>query len=288
MTKLLIIADIDDKDAATPRGLKLAEEMDLQPEVVAFTFADLKRLRVDKEQAAHIKKQLIAERKASLEAKVARHTAEPKRVKQQVVWAEDIHSWINKRAADGYAAVVKSRHQSESLGHTPTDWHLLRECPAPVLLVGKKKWKKSAPILATVDLDASSRAKQKLNVDVVLEARHYAEILDTELIVLSVVEVPTLLADLDLVDSKSYAKKRQAELEPALIALAEEAGLPRSNFQFKRGPAAKTIVSEACKLKAQLVVLGTVGRKGMTAKLMGNTVEEVLQLLKIDTLTLKP
>lgn len=288
MTKLLIVADIEDDCAATSRGLALAEEMDLQPEVVGFTYADLKRLRVDKSQAEQIKKQLLAERRSSLEARIARYAGDPKAVKHQVVWAEDIHTWICKRAEGDYAAVVKSRHNSASLGHTPTDWHLLRECPVPVLLVGKKKWKAKAPIMATVDLDASSRSKQKLNVDVVLEARHYAEIFNTELVVLCVVEVPTLLADLDLVDARTYAQKRVEELEPAMIELAEETGLPRGAFRFKRGPTAKTIVSEAYDLKAQLVVMGTVGRKGVSAQVIGNTAEQVLQLLKTDTLTLKP
>jgi universal stress protein E len=51
---------------------------------------------------------------------------------------------------------------------------------------------------------------------------------------------------------------------------------------------AKTIVSEAAELKAQLVVMGTVGRRGVRAQVLGNTAEEALQLLKTDTLTLKP
>lgn len=288
MTKLLIVADIEDKCAATPRGLALAEEMDLQPEVVAFTYADIKRLRVDKPQADQIKKQLLAERKATVEARIARYVSDSTKVKCHVVWAEDIHKWICKRAEGDYAAVVKSRHSSASLAHIPTDWHLLRTCPAPVLLVGKKKAKKASPIVATVDLDATSRVKQRLNVDVVFEARHYAEIFDTELVVLCVVEVPALLADLDLVDARSWAQKREQELQSGMRELAEATGLPESAFVFKRGPTAKTIVSEASRLKAQLVVMGTVGRRGVSAQVIGNTAEQVLQLLKIDTLTIKP
>jgi universal stress protein E len=51
---------------------------------------------------------------------------------------------------------------------------------------------------------------------------------------------------------------------------------------------AKTIVSEAADKKAQLVVMGTVGRRGVRAQVLGNTAEEVLGLLRADTLTLKP
>ena len=288
MSKLLIIADIEDKCAATPRGLALAQEMDLTPEVVAFTYADLRRLRMDKERTAEIKKQLIAERRATVEARVAKFAGENQKVKVTVVWAEHIHEWVLKHAAVDFSVVVKSRHKSETLGHTSTDWHLLRECPTPVLLVGRKKWKKGAGVLATVDLDASTRVKRQLNEEVVLTARHYAEMFDTDLNILCVIDVPTLLSDLDLVDPKTYAKSRKDELMPAMQALAAATGLPESKFLFKRGPVAQTIVSEASATNAQLVVMGTVGRKGVKGKLIGNTAEEVLALLRTDTLTLKP
>lgn len=288
MTKLLIVDDIEEKCVALPRGLQLAEAMDLEPEVVAFTWANLKRLRLDATKSAEVKKKLMDDRRAELAARVEQYQVGDRKVKTQVVWAEDIHTWINRRAEGDYAAVVKTRHQSESLAHTSTDWHLLRGCSAPVLLVGRKKWKKGGGILATVDLDTGNRTKHKLNADVVLEARHYAEMFDLPLSVLAVIEVPTLLADLDLVDVKTWAKERKAELQPVLEALAEDTGLPVSAFKLKRGPVAKTIVSEAYEQKAQLVVMGTVARKGVKAQVIGNTAENVLNLLKTDTLTLKP
>lgn len=287
MSKLLIVADIEDTCSALSRGLKLADEMDLVPEVVAFVYMDMKRLRVDRDIAAQIKKRLMDERKETLSARIEELTP-GRRIKLQVVWAEEIQEWICKKAEGDYAAVVKSRHATESFGHTPTDWHLLRDCPAPVLLVGKKRWKKARTILATVDLDAKSAAKKKLNVDVVLEARHYAEIFEADLHILSVIDVPKILSELDLIDPKTYAKNRKEELQPALEALAKETGVPVSAFKMKRGPVASTIVSEASALKAQLVVMGTVGRKGVRAKTIGNTAEKALHHLKIDTLTLKP
>lgn len=288
MPKLLIIDDLADKCVALPRGMELAEAMDLDVEVVAFTWTDLKRLRLDRDTTAAVKKQLLDERRDLLDARVEANNPNARRVKAQVVWAEDVHDWVTKRVNSDYAAVVKTRHKSESLAHVSTDWKLLRRTPVPVLLVGKKKWKRGGGILATVDLDTGNRTKHKLNVDVVLEARHYAEMFDLPLQVLCVIAVPTLLADLDLVDAKTWAKERTEELRPALEALAAETGLPISQFKLKRGPVAGTIVSEASSMKAQLVVMGTVARRGVKAQVLGNTAEEVLGLLKLDTLTLKP
>jgi universal stress protein E len=36
--------------------------------------------------------------------------------------------------------------------YTSTDWHLLRECPAPVLLAAEDKWHRTKPVLAALDL----------------------------------------------------------------------------------------------------------------------------------------
>jgi universal stress protein E len=48
------------------------------------------------------------------------------------------------------------------------------------------------------------------------------------------------------------------------------------------------ITSEAARTRAQLVVMGTVGRTGIKGRLMGNTAESVLRLLRTDVLALKP
>ena len=288
MSKILIVAGLEDKCAATSRGLQLAELMDLQVEVVAFAYTNLKRLKLDKSGTTDVKERLLNQRREAVNTQLDRLAGPEHRVKVSVIWSEDVHSWIIKRAAGDYAAVVKARHASESMGYTSTDWHLLREGEAPVLLVSRQKWKKGSAILATVDLEATAKAKQSLNADVITAARHYAEMLQVDLSVLCVIDVPTLLVDFDLIDARTYANERMKELQPALAALAKKTGLPVSKFKLKRGPVAKTIVSEAAESKAQLVVMGTVGRRGVRAQLLGNTAEEALQLLKTDTLTLKP
>ena len=60
-------------------------------------------------------------------------------------------------------------------------------------------------------------------------------------------------------------------MRPYIRKLAAEHDLPESAFRCKRGPVSKVITSEAAKVRAQLVVMGTVGRKGIKAKVIGNT-----------------
>ena len=54
------------------------------------------------------------------------------------------------------------------------------------------------------------------------------------------------------------------------------------------GLAEERIPQVAKDLSAQLVVMGTVGRKGLSAAFMGNTAERVLSHLECEVLALKP
>lgn len=288
MGKLLIVADLQKKCFATPRGLELAYKLGLSTEVVAFTYTALSRLHLDNAAQAEVKKQLLAEREASMQERIDEYAQPGQKVKLKVVWHKDIHPWIIKRAGSGFEAVVKTGHRTESIGYTSTDWHLLRECPAPVLIVTDRKWHRTKPILAAVDLSATGRQKKRLNHSIIEHAKRYASALDTELRVISALEIPTLLSDLDLVDPLAYEKQQKEAMQPQLRQLAAAHDLPEKLFRIKRGPVDKVISSDAAKVRAQLVVMGTIGRKGLRARLIGNTAESVMRHLRTDVLTLKP
>ena len=288
MGKLLIVADLQKKCFATPRGLELAHKLGLSTEVVAFTYTALGRLKLDKAAQAEVRKQLLEEREAAVQARIDKYAQPGQNVRLKVVWQKDIHPWIIKRAASGFEAVVKTGHRTESMGYTSTDWHLLRECPAPVLIVADRKWHRTKPILAAVDLSASSRQKKRLNHSIIEHARRYASALEAELRVICALEIPTLLSDLDLVDPLAYEKQQTEAMQPHLRELAAAHDLPEKLFRIKRGPVDRVISSDAARVRAQLVVMGTVGRKGIRARLLGNTAESVLRHLRTDVLTLKP
>ena len=290
MGKILIIADIAEKKYfATPRGLELAHKLGLRTEVVAFTHAPLGRMNIPREEHAGIRRRLLDERREAVQARIDRYRKPDQKVSLKVVWQKDIVKWVAGYCASGdFDAVVKTAHRTESLVYTPTDWQLLRECPAAVLLVAEKKWHRTKPILAAVDLSSQVRSKLKLNHKIVETARFYAGALNAELRIVAAIEVPTLLADMDLVDSRAYAKEARQAMQPQIRALSLAHDIPERLFHCKRGPAAKVITSDAARVRAQLVVLGTVARRGISARLMGNTAEEVLTHLKTDVLAIKP
>jgi universal stress protein E len=287
--KILVIADLDGVGYATPRGLELARRLGYATEVVAFTHAPLKQLKLGAAEAGRIKQKLLDDREAVVQARIDKHARDGQKVTLKIVWEKNIDRWVSRQCAAGkYVGVVKTGNRSENLVHTSTDWQLLRECPAPVLLISQKKWHHVKPVLVTLDLATGVATKKKLNSKVLGQAKALADALGVELEIITAIEIPTLLSDLDLVDPVAYVKEARAGMQGEIRKLSAEHGIPEKSFRCKRGPVEKVITSCAAKVRAQIVVMGTVGRTGVKARLLGNTAEKVLRHMKTDVLAIKP
>jgi universal stress protein E len=289
MGKILIIADKGDSCVATSRGLELAAKLGMDAEVAAFIYAPLDSAGKARNDQATLKQKLLDARRAQVQDRIDRCVEPEQKVALKVVWLKDIHTWITRRATSvNFTLVIKTSHDSAGFAYTSTDFHLLRDCPAPILLTAEKKWHRTRPVMAALDLDTRSKSKQRLNSKVLGTAARLAEALGVELKIISAIEVPAVLADLDLVDPATYAREHREKMLPHLKSLAKEHGLPEKAFTMKRGPVSKVITSQAAKARAQIVVMGTVARRGLSAKFIGNTAEDVLHHLRTDVLALKP
>ena len=51
-------------------------------------------------------------------------------------------------------------------------------------------------------------------------------------------------------DSRAYARKAKAEMQPRIVALAKEFDIPVEDFHCKRGPVERVITSQAAKVGA--------------------------------------
>lgn len=288
MGKILIVADLEEYCVAIPRGLQLAAKLDHEVEVVAFTYVPLKAVKASAAKRESLRKSLLVEREREVRARIDKYLQPGQKVSLSVIWEKNIHLWLNKQcASERYAMLVKTGHRSESLVHTSTDWQLLRECPVPVLLVSKKKWHRVKPVLVALDLASTKPAKRSLNHKALGVAQALAQALGVELEIIAAIEVPAVLAELDLVDPATCARSARETMQPQIVKLAREYDLPESAFRCKRGAAEKVISSRAARVRAQIVVMGTVARKGVKARLLGNTAEKVLLHLRTDVLAIK-
>jgi len=289
MAKILVVADRGQTCCATPRGIELAGRLGLDVDVVAFVHVSLKSLRGGAGEQRRARERLLEARRSEVQATIDTLRRPGQKVALRVVWEKHIDRWLIRACDRGsYRWVVKTGHRSESIVHSSTDWQLLRECCAPVLLVSRKQWHPSRPVLAALDLVSRSRTKQALNDKVLAEARALASGLGVELRILTAVEVPALLAEFEMVDPVAFMRDVRKDMQRRLEKLATAHGLPQSAFLSKRGPVEKVIPGYAAREQVQLVVMGTVGRKGVQARLLGNTAEAVLRHLSADVLAIKP
>lgn len=285
---VLIVADREgEEQVALARGLALAKAMGLHAEVVGFCYESLASLDLVHRHEA--KRQLMAKRREALEAEIEKRKPAGVEVELIVAWDKLVHLWVDSHAhRTGSTVVVKTAHRSETFLYTPTDWHLLRECAAPVLIAAEHAWQPTQSIVAAVDLGSHSHVKQDLNESVIATAKRYASALDYPLHLVYVIHVSRVLMDLHLVDENAHVDKVRAQMGPILADLADTHGLPEGQIHIEHGEVDEVIAAAAERLEAQLVVMGTVGRHGLNAKLLGNTAERVLTRLGTDVLALKP
>ncbi len=288
---IMIIADRrGQRQVAVERGMGLAEKLGYQVLVAGFVYESLEGQGISgKTRQAQARKKLLTQRRSEIQALIRRYKPGGVKVSNCIVWEKNVRSWVvGQCRRDPYALVIKTGHRSETFIYSSTDWQLLRECPAPVMIAAENKWRKTKPIVAAVDLASKSRIKHRLNNLVIETAKQYAQALGCELYVLHAIHISPLLTELDLVDEYSRGKKIKEELQGQLKRLSITHDVPLKNFRLKQGPVDKVITSESARLRAQLVVMGTAGRKGVRGKLIGNTAEQVLSQLRTDVLALKP
>lgn len=138
---VMIVADPEWKrQVALGRGFDLAKRLGGRARVVAFCYESLAAIAsLDEKLADRAKAGVIQRRKDALEAQIKKVKLPGLKITSEVVWSKRIHEWIEEACrAHPPEVVVKTGHRSETFVYTPTDWHLIRDCAAPALIVSEK------------------------------------------------------------------------------------------------------------------------------------------------------
>lgn len=292
MKELLVIADQEGgKNTALIRALALQQATSAKITVLGFCYADIHKLAgtaYAKLSRNALQKTLIKQRETEIDQVLKDLKAPSKNIKVDIQWskhvATDIIEHCKKRPVD---LVIKTGHKTGNRLYTSTDWQLLRECPAPVMISASKSWKKKPTIIASVDLATETASKSKLNHLVMQQAKKMADATSATVKACFVITIPHVLVDMDIVDSRVYVKNKKEKLKPIIDAFCDQHELTKDQMIIRQGKPEKVIPSLASKLKAEAVVIGTVGRKGVKGKLLGNTVEGILHNLYTDVIAIK-
>jgi nucleotide-binding universal stress UspA family protein len=211
-------------------------------------------------------------------------------INYETLLGEPYEELIHSVQQESYDLVVAGMRGHSVLKHFvlgSTAKRLVHHCPASVWIVRDQEIKPPAKVLAAVDMsDVSGRALS--------QAIWTAQQAGAELHIVHVIESTGLSADvLDRKVAPSPARSAREVIESEVAQHFEkflaDVNLPaKATKHLLWGAPAHETVRVAKEIGADLIVTGTVGRRGMKGLLLGNTAENVLMHCECDVLTVKP
>ncbi len=217
---------------------------------------------------------------------------------------------IREVLRNGRDLVIKEAENSGLLDRVfgSEDMHLLRKCPCPVWLVKPKSPRAYLRILAAVDADGfyppeELNTRQQLNLQILEMASSLALVESAALHVVhtweAIDEGVMRHAFVNLPEEKivAYIEEERQQHRHSLNVLMNETVNKLDQNTLKhikpqthliKGHPRKHIPELAGEIKADLIVMGTVARTGISGFFMGNTAETILNQIDCSVLALKP
>jgi nucleotide-binding universal stress UspA family protein len=209
---------------------------------------------------------------------------------------------IEEVISGGYDLLIRShgRDLSDPVpSFGPIDKQLLRQCPCPVWIVSAEGGGRPSRILAAVDAGAKEPADVALNIRILALARLMQRLETAELMAVYAWEPygeSLLRSHMGDAELSELVENLRAEAQADLDALIRAADAERTaedlpapvRTALVRGEPERALPAYIREHTIDLVVMGTVGRKGLAGLVTGNTAERVLHELRGSVLAIKP
>jgi universal stress protein E len=239
---------------------------------------------------------VMAGRRASLERYVQAAGEEGVNALGEALWGTPFHEIVLARvAATRPDLVVKfSAYHSriERTLFTGSDWHLVRDCPVPLLLVKEPGRLAGACVLACVDPLHANDKPASLDRQLLRRGAILADKLGGELHVLHVCAIPqpvTMVGDayvaaLAMPPDEEWVGRARDSYQQLMAGY----DLPRDRVHFRVGVASREIVMAARELDAGVVLMGAVSRRRLERWFVGSTAESAIDRLSCNVWVEKP
>ncbi|WP_394131697.1 universal stress protein UspE [Shewanella maritima] len=293
---LVVINPTTDHQSALARAVDLAGKS--QAEITAFLsifdFSYEMTSILSNQERESMRQGVIDQRVAWLDEIINDYKKTGITINTKVIWHNrPFESIINYAIEGDYEVIVKGTHEHDKLKSvifTPTDWHLMRKAPMPVLMVKEHDWPVEGKILCAINVACEDEEHQNLNGKIIEYATDLATKFEAQVhLVNGYPGTPVNLAiELPDFDANSYNDTIRMQHEQRVQYMAQSYEIPFENCHVEEGLPEDVIPELAAKLDAELVILGTVGRTGFSAALIGNTAEHVIDSINCDLLAVKP
>lgn len=296
-----------DQGSAFARAVSLAENnqadltvIDVIPQVTAGI-----RLPPGGPISAELQARAEAERRQALEALVAPYCGRLS-IRLDVLVGQSFLETIRAVIRNAHDLVVKPAENPDFLERLfgSNDMHLLRKCPCPVWMMKPGEGSNYQRILAAVDFepDAPEPPEQGPNA-AILELSSSLAISDfAELHVVHAWDAPGEMLLRSWSDKPDEAILRYVEAERSRHQMGMDTierrlreRIGREAYEYLspgyhliQGLAQQVIPQTAERVGADLVVMGTLGRTGVSGFFIGNTAETILEQLRCSVLAIKP
>ena len=298
---LVVLNPENEKQYALARAIRLVKEQKSETPVNITVFLSAYDLSYEmsallsSEEREEMHKGVIAQRQKEIQPYLEKYNDPMLLFRTVVVWssneAEAITAEVEQNNYDLVVKYTKEEESITSLLFTPMDWQLLRRCPTPILMVRDGDWKHQRRILVAVNVSGDEDYHENFNRTLVSLSIDLADNLERGNIHLVSAYPPTpvnMAIDLPEFHTSEYTNGIRGQYLINMKALRQQFGIDEDHTHVREGFPEEVIPEVAKELEAELVVLGTVGRTGLSAALLGNTAEHVISKLSCNLLAIKP
>lgn len=201
------------------------------------------------------------------------------------------HAILDKIGESRPDLVLKSTHSHNRLKHsfiTNTDWRLIRNCAAPLMLIKPAEWHLHGSVIAAVDPLHNKTEQSKLDHDLVSTAEYLAgQLKQTPRIFHSYQS----FSDRSQFDGSEYAEVAVEirELHDQKInQLLASHNIGPEDVEIADGEMIENLLDYLDKTSCNILVIGAYSRHGIDRLIVGSSAEQMLENLQCDVLILKP
>ena len=243
----------------------------------------------------------IEDRRERLENEAKRLGAAGYKVSYDACWDYPLHDGIVRKVlASKPDLVIKDTHRHGKIQRslfTNTDWHLVRDCPVPLMLTKLAADTERRTIAAAVDPLNEHDKPASLDHQILRYARGLAVGLGTvyhvahsynPVAITTAAGAPAMQtagAGLPIDDIEAGVR---AEHERGLKKLLDSYDLPEDHVHLLSGATHDSLENFVESVEARLLVMGALARHAIKRIFVGSTAEKVLGDVNCDVLVLKP
>ena len=237
---------------------------------------------------------VIASKKEELKSEVSAFLYDPDTViEYKVTWNRSPETAIFSEIESGsYDLIIKNTVPAgvgAGVLFTPDDWQLLRSSDLPVMLVKEHEWPVNGNIILALTF-SQNPAQKRQNVRLYRHAQMLSRLTASQIHLVNA--VPQLDMGIATLDMPGFVPGMFAEAvhqsnKILIDEFVKQHPIPEDHIHILDGIPEDVICEQAKKLNSLAVIMGTVGRDGLSGAILGNTAEQIVDNINCDLVVVR-